>query len=154
MRYRDYKVGFSVEIPDHFSEVREASYEVFNVSEGTLKYFIVLNEDGDILRSLSFNTEETRVRTKEEFLELVRKSIAQLEDAGMKRVMNDTLTTPSGREIERYIMCDVDEEEDFGILIYFTKIKDNLVVSSTPVLEFFDVYETELFEIYDSIEEL
>lgn len=154
MRYRDYKVGFSVEMPSHFSEVREASYEVFNVAEGTLKHFIVLNDDGEILRSLSFNTENTRVKTQEEFLAAVERNIAELEDAGMKRVMNDVLTTPSGREIQRYIMCDVDEEEDFGILIYFTKIKENLVVSSTPVLEFFDVYETELFEIYDSIEEL
>ena len=154
MVYRDYQIGFSVEMPDHFSEVREASYEVFNVSEGTLKYFIVLNDDGDILRSLSFNTEEARVNNKDEFLEVVKRNIEQLEHAGMKKVMNDTLTTPSGREIERYIMCDIDEEVDYGILIYFTKIKNRVVVSSTPVFEFFDVYETELFEIYDSIKEL
>ena len=154
MRYTDYKVGFSFEMPDHFSEVREASFEVFNVSEGTLKHFIVLDDEGEILRSLSFNSDNKVLKTKEEFLDAVKESISKLEDAGMRKAYNDTLTTPSGREIERYIMCDVDAEEDFGILIYFTKIKDRMIVSSTCVIEFFDVYETELFEIYDSIEEL
>lgn len=154
MKYRDYKIGFTFEMPEHFNEVREASFEVFDVAEGTLKHFIVLDDEGEIVRSLSFTCDETPVKSKEEFLQAVQNSIDDLEYAGMKRVMNDTLTTPSGREIERYIMCDVDQEEDIGLLIYFTKIKDRLVVSTTYVTEFFDVYETELFEIFDSIQEI
>ena len=154
MKYRDYKVGFTFEAPDHLSEVREASYEVFGVEEGTLKHFIVLDDDGEIVRSLSINCDEKVVKTQDEFLQAVRTSVDEFERVGLRKVMNDTLTTPSGREIERYIFCDVDQPEDIGILIYFTKVKDKLVVSSTYVTEFFDVYETELYNIFDSIQEL
>ena len=30
------------------------------------------------------------------------------------------------RHVEKYIMCDIDEEVDYGILIYFTKIKERI----------------------------
>ena len=56
MKYREYKVGFTFDMPDQFSEVRESSYEVFDVEPNTLKYFIVLDDDGEIIRSFSFNT--------------------------------------------------------------------------------------------------
>ena len=154
MRYRDYKVGFTVEVPDYFSEVKEASYEVFNVSEGTLKHFILLDDDGEIVRSLSLSRDEKPVTTEEEYLQAVERNISILEDAGLKIAFNNTRVTPSGREVERYFMCDLDMKENLALLAYFTRVKDTLVVSTTYCKEFFDSFENELLEIFDSIEEI
>ena len=53
MKYRNYEVGFTFEVPDVFSEVKQSSYNVFDVPEDTMHYFICLDENGDIIRSFS-----------------------------------------------------------------------------------------------------
>ena len=154
MKYRDYKVGFTVEVPDYLSEVKEASYDVFDVADNTLKYFILLNDDGDIVRSLSLTQDDREVKTEEEYLEVVESSIADMENAGFKRVFNNTMITPSGRVVERYFLCDLELEENIALLAYFTRVKNSVVVSTTYVTEFFDEFENELFDIFDSIKEI
>lgn len=154
MKYRDYKVGFTVEVPDYLSEVKEASYEVFNVADNTLKYFILLDDDGEVVRTLSIAKDDRVVKTEEEYLEVVESSVAEMEDIGFKRVFNNTMITPSGRVVERYFLCDVELEENIALLAYFTRVKDSVVVSTTYVTEFFDEFENELFDIFDSIQEL
>ena len=146
MKYRDYKVGFTVEVPDYLSEVKEASYEVFNVADNTLKYFILLDDDGEVVRTLSIAKDDRVVKTEEEYLEVVESSVVEMEDIGFKRVFNNTMITPSGRVVERYFLCDVELEENIALLAYFTRVKDSVVVSTT--------YVTELFDIFDSIQEL
>lgn len=154
MKYREYKVGFTFDVPDYFSEVRESSFEVFDVPENTLKYFIILDDDGEIERSFSFNRDDEPVKTKEDFLNAVESNISNMEELGYTRVYTDTITTESGREIVRHFMCDTEMEENLAIVMYFTHIKNNLVCSSTFGREFFDSPESEMLEIYNSIEEL
>lgn len=154
MKYRDYKVGFSVEVPDYFSEVKEASFEVFGVSENTLKYFILLDDEGEVVRSLSLTRNPEPLKTEDEYIEAIRKNISAMEELGYKVVYNNALVMPNGREVERVFFFDDRIEEDVAILAYFTKVKDYLIVSSTICQEFYDDFESELLEIFNSIEEI
>ena len=154
MKYREYKVGFTFEVPDNFSEVREASYEVFNVAENTLKYFIELNDDGEIVRSISLNRDEGLVKTDDDLKNAIQDNVELLEQAGLTQVENNILITDSGRQIHRYVFADLEQEENIGLLFYFTRIKNALIVSSCYINNFYDFFEDELFNIFNSIEEL
>lgn len=154
MKYRDYKVGFTVELPDYFNEVREASYDVFDVAEDTLKYFIILNDDGEVERSLSLNKNAEEVKTDEEYKQAVEKAISDFESLGLTKILHGEMTLESGRKVDRLIMFDKEQEENVAILFYFTRVKNSLVCSSSYVVEFYDQFETELINIFNSIEEL
>ena len=152
MKYRDYKVGFSFEVPDYFSEVRETSYEVFDVAENTLKYFILLDDDGEVVRSFSIVKDEEQVKTDEQYNEVLQKNIDTMEQLGYTKVINNQLKTDSGMIIDRYVFADLDIEENIAVLVYFVRIKDSFVTSSCYIGEFYDEFEEELFNIYNSIE--
>ena len=152
MKYRDYKVGFSFEVPDYFSEVRETSYEVFDVAENTLKYFILLDDDGEVVRSFSIVKDEEQVKTDEQYNEVLQKNIDTMEQLGYTKVINNQLKTDSGMIIDRYVFADLDMEENIAVLVYFVRIKDSFVTSSCYIGEFYDEFEEELFNIYNSIE--
>lgn len=152
MKYRDYKVGFAFDVPDYFSEVRESSFEVFNVAENTLKYFILLDDDGEIVRSFSFTKDGTKVETDEKYKEVLEKNIAIMDEVGFTKVTNNQLKTEKGLIIDRYVFADLEMEENIALLVYFTRIKDAFITSACYIGEFYDEFENEMFEIYNSIE--
>ena len=154
MKYKDYKVGFTFEVPDYLSEVREASYEVFNVAENTLKYFIMLDDDGEIVRSFSFSKDEAPVKTDTAYKEVLEKNLQAMEDLGLTKLINTEFTTAKGIHVDRYVYVDLEMDEAIGLLLYFARIKDSLVVSSCYISNFDDFFETEMRNIYESIEVL
>ena len=154
MKYREYKVGFTFEVPDYFSEVRESSFEVFNVADNTLKYFIFLNDEGEVLRSFSFSKDKDVVKTDEQYQEVLNKNINLMEQAGFTKVINNQLKADNGLLIDRYVYADLEMKEKVGLLVYFVRIKDAFIVSSCYITDFYDFFEQEMFDIYNSIEVL
>jgi len=153
MKYRDYKIGFTYEVPEYFSEVRESSFEVFNVAEGTIHYFILLDDEGDIVRNFSMSAEGP-LKDNKEYEEKIKDYIDTLTGVDFVVLKENELVTEKGREIKRYVLFDKMMQAELGMLFYFTKIKDRLVVSTTYITEYYDEYEEELYEIFDSIEEM
>lgn len=153
MKYRDYKIGFTFEVPDYFSEVRESSYEVFEVDDDVLHYFIQLDDDGEVVRHLSFGAQGP-VENDEEFKETVDQNIALMEDVGYAILKRNTLRTDKGRTIERCVVFDPDVDANWGILVYYTVVKNKVISSSCLIKQYYDEFEEELYSIFDSIEEL
>ena len=154
MKYRDYKVGFSFDVPEYFSEVRESSYEVFDVAEGTLKYFILLDDDGEIVRRFSFVKDDVRISSDEDYKNAIQKNLDSMDDMGFTQVKNNQLQMNNGMIIDRYVFADLSRDDYIGILVYFLRIKDTLVMSSCYITDFYDEFEDEMFNIYNSIEVL
>ena len=152
MKYRDYKVGFTFEVPDYFSEVREASYEVFEVANNTLKYFILLDDEGEIIRSFSFTKDETPIKSDQDYKDVLEENLYTMEEIGLTQVINSEFTTEKGIHVDRYVFADLEDDDNIGILMYFARIKDAFVVSSTYIQNFDDFFETEMRTIYESIE--
>ena len=50
------------------------------------------------------------------------------------------------------MFADLEDDDNIGILMYFARIKDAFVVSSTYIQNFDDFFETEMRTIYESIE--
>jgi len=152
MKYRDYKIGFTYEVPDYFSEVRESSYDVFDVAEDTLHYFIQLDDEGEIIRNFSMGAKT--IDGDNDIESIVADYVASMEEAGYVKLLENTITTTNGRTIYRYTFYDEDIEEDVGILTYLIKVKDSVITSSCFIKEFYDFYEQEMYGIFDSIQEL
>ena len=153
MKYRDYKIGFTFEVPDYFSEVRESSYEIFDVAEDTLHYFIQLDDEGEIVRNFSIGARELTDKNQDA-KEAVDSFVEMLDEMGYVRVQDNVLITESGREIYRYVLYDEDIGTEMAVLTYVTKVKDHLITSSCLIEEFYDFFEQEMFKIFDSIEEM
>lgn len=153
MKYRDYKLGFTFEVPDYFSEVRESSFEVFNVAEGTLHYFILLDDDGNIVRNLSMGAEGP-VKDDAEFDAVVKEQVEQLTNIDFAVLKENELTTEKGRVIKRVVLYDQVLGAELGTLLYFTKVKEHVLVSGTFIREYYDEFEEELYRIFESIEEM
>lgn len=153
MKYRDYKIGFSLDVPKYFSEVKETSYEVFDVAEGTLKYFILLDDAGEIARTFSIVRGE-KVKTDKEFQEFVKTNIEEMEDNKFQLLKHDQRKTDGGKVIERCTFYNEEVHENLGLLMYFMQVKDEVIVSSTFIYEFYDEFEEEMFNIYNSIKEI
>ena len=153
MQYRDYRVGFTFEVPDEFSEVKEASYEVFEVAPNTLHYFIELDDDGEIVRSFSLSNDR-KVKDEKDCERLADDSVALLESNGFKVEDREKLTTNKDRIIYRYVLRDDENDGNPLMVIYFTRIKDQVVISSRFINEGYDENELEMLQIFDSFEEL
>ena len=153
MKYRNYEVGFTFEVPDDFSEVKQSSYEVFNVPEDTMHHFIQLDDNGDIVRSFSITKSEP-METDDQIKEYIDKNLAQLDELGIHKVIQNQIQTTDGRTIDRVVLYDENMEEDLGILTYFMKVKNVLIMASCYIVEFYDEYEEELYDIFDSIKEV
>jgi len=154
MKYRDYKVGFTFEVMDHFSEVRESSFEVFDVADNTLKYFILLDDEGEIERSLSITKDSAEIKSDEDYATAIDRNVALMEEMGYVKLMNNQLQTEKGYIIDRYVFGDPEIEETIGLLVYFMRLKNSLLISSCYIGELYDDFENEMFFMYNTIEEL
>ena len=153
MKYRDYKIGFTYEVPDYFSEVRESSYEIFNVAEDTLHYFIQLDDDGEIIRNFSMGAKGPIEKDKDVKI-AVDNFIDALKELGYVIIKENILTTDNGRKIYRYVLFDDEIEQDLAVLVYLTQVKDHLVTSSCLIEEYYDSFEQEMFSIFNSFEDM
>lgn len=153
MKYRNYEVGFTFEVPDDFSEVKQSSYEVFNVPADTMHHFIQLDDNGDIVRSFSITKSEP-METDDQIKEYIDKNLAQLDELGIHKVVQNQIQTTDGRTIDRVVLYDENMKEDLGILTYFMKVKNVLIMASCYIVEFYDEYEEELYDVFDSIKEV
>lgn len=153
MKYRNYEVGFSFEVPDNFSEVKQSSYEVFGVSPETMHYFICLDDDGNVIRSFSINKDEP-CKSDEDYIEIIKKTLEQLDELGFHVLQNNELKTENDKIIERFVLYDENMEENLGILLYFMRVKDAVITSSCYIVEFYDEFEDELFSVFNSIKEV
>ena len=153
MQYKDYKVGFTFEVPDKYSEVKEASYEVFDVAPNTLHYFIELNDDGEVIKSFSLS-HDRKVKDDKDFEAVVEENEKELLNDNYRLEKSQVLTTRKDRVIERRVFLDNEMENGPGILLYFTRVKDEVIVSSAFVGDNYDENEIELLQIFDSFEEI
>lgn len=153
MKYRNYEVGFTFEVPDVFSEVKQSSYEVFGIPADTMHYFICLDDDGNIERSFSI-IKEGSCNSEEDFQNIVKYSLEDLDEIGVHVIESSQFTTEEGKVVERRVMYDENMEEDLGILMYFIRVKDVVVMSSCYIEEFYDANEDELFTVFNSIKEV
>ena len=153
MKYRNYEVGFTFEVPDVFSEVKQSSYNVFDLPEDTMHYFICLDENGDIIRSFSM-VKDGPCNSDEDFNNIVKNALNDLEKIDVHVVQENQLRTESGKIIERKVLYDEDMEEDLGILMYFMRVKDIVLISSCYIEEFYDENEDELFAVFNSVKEV
>lgn len=153
MKYRNYEVGFTFEVPDDFSEVKSSSFPVFDVDPATMHYFICLNEKGDVTRSISLNKDEP-CKTDDDAVKIITTTLNQLEELGYHVLQFNELKTDDGKYIERFVFYDENLEADLGVLVYFMRVKDALITSSCYITEFYDGYEDELFGIFNSIKEI
>lgn len=152
MKYRDYKIGFNYEVPDYYDEVREGSYEVFGVSPGTLHYFIMLDDEGEIVKNFSMSGQQ--IKDDKEYKQVVKEYIEALQDVDFVLIKENQLVTDSGKTIDRFVMFDERLGEEIGTLVYCMKVKDYVLTSCAYIKEYYDIYEEELFSIFNSIEEL
>lgn len=153
MKYRNYEVGFTFEVPDEFSEVKSSSFPVFNVDPNTMHYFIKLDEKGNVIRALSFNKDEP-CKTDDDAIRIITTTIQQLEELGYHVLQFNELKTDGGKFIQRAVFYDENLKADLGVLMYFMRVKDAIVTSSCYITEFYDGYEDELFDIFNSIKEV
>lgn len=153
MKYRNYEVGFTFEVPDNFSEVKQSSYEVFNISPDTMHYFICLDDNGDVTRSFLINKDEP-CKTDDDMISIIQTSLKQLEEMGYHVLQFNELKTESGKYIERFVFYDENLDADLGVLMYFMRVKDAVISSSCYITEFYDQYEEELFSVFNSIKEI
>ena len=152
MKYRDYKIGFNYEVPDYYDEVREGSYEVFGVAPGTLHYFIMLDDEGEIIKNFSMSGQP--IKDDKEYKQVVKEYIDALQDVDFVLIKENQLTTDNGKTIDRFVLFDERLGAEIGTLVYCMKVKDYVLTSSAYIKEYYDVYEEELFSIFNSIEEL
>jgi len=152
MKYRDYKIGFNYEVPDYYDEVREGSYEVFGVAPGTLHYFIMLDDEGEIVKNFSMSGQP--VKDDKEYKQVVKEYIDGLQDVDFVLIKENQLTTDNGKTIDRFVLYDERLGEQIGTLVYCMKVKDYALTSCAYIKEYYDIYEEELFSIFNSIKEL
>jgi len=153
MKYRNYEVGFTFEVPDNFSEVKPSSYEAFDVRPETMHYFICLDDKGEIMRAFSIN-KDVPCNTDDDMVNIIKTTLEQLDQLGYHVLQFNELKTESGKLIERFVFYDENLDKDLGILMYFMRVKDAVVVSSCYIKEFYDEYEDELFTVFNSIREI
>lgn len=150
MLIKNYELGFSFEISDDYSEIKEQSYKAFGVGPGTLNYFVQLDDNGEVDKVFSICKDKVCIN-EEEIQKCIDKNIAAIEKTAFKCTDRSDFEI-NGRKIYRCVF--VDAEAELSYVTYFTLIHQTLVASTTQFLESYDEYEEEMFAIFASIEEI
>lgn len=151
MLIKNYELGFSYELSDDYSEIKESSYNAFGVGPNTLNYFVQLDEEGQIDKVFSLVKDKTCLDEKE-IKSVISDNIASLKKAGFKMVYENDFETDQGRKIYRRVF--VDETGELTYVTYFTLIHNTLVTSTTQILDFYDEYEEEMYAVFASMVEI
>ena len=151
MLIKNYELGFSYELSDDYSEIKESSYKAFGVGPNTLGYFVQLDEAGEIDKVFSLVKDKVCIND-EEIKTLIDQNIKTLKKAGFDMVYENDFETDQGRKIYRRVF--VDETKELTYVTYFTLIHNTIVTSTTQILDFYDEYEEEMYAVFASITEI
>lgn len=151
MFVKDYEYGFQCYVPDDFSQIKKENYESWNVTEGTLHHFVILDDDGEVYKAFSINLLDP-AETQEEFANVVAKNLEDLKAIDLEILEENELTLPNDRVVKRVLSYD--EEFDINYVTYFMHIKNNVLCSTISVAEEYDEEETIIATVYSSMEEI
>lgn len=151
MFVKDYENGFSCYVPDEFSEVKKENYEAWNVVPGTLHYFVVLDENGEIEKAVSLN-KLAETETDEELDTLIQNIVEKYEKCGLEIVDVSDLKLTDDRTVKRVAFTS--EEGDVLFVTYVAHLKKLNVCSTISVTDDYDEEEGILAIMFSSMEDL
>lgn len=151
MLIKNYDLGFSFEISDEYSEIKELSYGAFGIDKSTLNYFVQLTEEGEIDKTFSLCKDRVCIN-EEEVKECLLQNVNKIKKAGFELIYENEFDTHTGRKVYRKVF--VDEKKEVMFATYFTLINKTIVASTTQIIDFYDEYEEEMYAIFASIKEL
>ena len=152
MKYKNYTLGFTFEVDDKFTEVKQDRYDAFNVQPSTLHYFIALDDEGEISEVLSITKDEP-CKDDEEFKERVDFNIKTLKEYGYLLFSQEEIDA-DGRPVQRLIFQDTNIEQDLGLCMYFARVNNEVICSAVYILEDYDDREQSMLNMYKSIKEM
>ncbi len=150
MLIKNYELGFSFEISDDYSEIKESSYPAFNVGKNTLHYFIQLDDAGEISKVFSI-CKDKKCENEETALNLVKANVDVMEKVGFKLISENDFETHLGRKIYRRVF--EDEEGEHTFVTYFTVVHNTVIASTVEILDSYDEYEEEMYAVFVTINE-
>ena len=151
MFVKDYEYGFQCYVPDDFSEIKKENYESWNVVEGTLHHFVILDDDGEVYKAFSINLLDP-AETQEDFENVVKKNVEDMKDFDLEILEEGELKLPNDKVVKRVLTYD--EEFDIHYVTYFLHIKNNVICSTISVGDEYDEEETIVATVYSSMEEI
>lgn len=150
MFVKDYENNFSCYVPEEFSEIKKENYEAWGVAQGTLHYFVILDEDGEVEKAVSINKMKP-TDTPEEWTKLVEDSVKEFEKFGFEINELEDLKLNDNMTVKR--LTYMGEVNDYYVT-YFARLKDVNICSTISIANDYDKEETILAVIYSSIEEI
>lgn len=150
MFVKDYENNFSFYVPDEFSEIKQENYDAWGVVKGTLHYFVVLDDEGEVEKAVSINKLKD-TETPEEWTQLVEASVKEFEDFGFQINEVEKLKLTDNMTVDRITY--LGDVNDYYVT-YMASLKGLNICSTISIGEDYDDEETILAVIFSSIEEM
>lgn len=150
MFVKDYENNFSCYLPEEFSEIKKENYEAWGVAQGTLHYFVILDDEGEVEKAISINRMKP-TETTEEWEKLVEDSVKEFEDFGFQINELEDLKLTDSMTVKR--LTYLGDVNDYYVT-YFAHLKDVNICSTISIANDYDEEETILAVMYSSIEEM
>lgn len=150
MFVKDYENNFSCYVPEEFSEIKKENYEAWGVVPGTLHYFVILDDDGEVEKAVSINKLRDS-ETQEEWDKIIEDGIKDFEKYGFQINELEDLKLNDNMTVKR--LTYIGDVNDYYVT-YFARLKNLNICSTISLANDYDEEETILAIIYGSIEEM
>ncbi len=152
MLVKDYDLGFTFEIDDQFTEISRDKYQIFDVDEDTLHYFLYLDEESNEYPFAIIKGK--KCADIKEYEEELVKEVNELSDlyteANVSAIF--TIQVEGSRRLDR-VSIDF-KDGGYMTVVYFTYINGYIVTASTSIERDADDYEGSVFRIFNSMREI